>query len=237
MSQRSRRRNKNQVEPSVSPPLWTGAPCLELVHAFNERFLELLTQAARIEGEPSSLHIVQLHRDLWISLDSGARQLVAGFPFLLIDIQFHSKDWWLLAKELCSPEMTPHPSPSLFSDRLAIEVMYEAVVLAWHIARSDIRAASVLLAMSPDVALAVSKLGLRDITHIAEYHHNYLRPRWEHIPLFWRHLLVAARSGNHSAIHGVHLHGLQLLGTESLSFSDRAHNQRQSAQPDCYPSQ
>jgi hypothetical protein len=95
-------------------------------------------------------------------------------------------------------------------------LMYEALVLAWHTARSDGRAAGVLFAMLPGVVVSVAALSLKDIRHIAETHHQHLRPRWEHHPLFWRHLLAAARSGDNSAIHDLHLHGLQLLGMDAL---------------------
>jgi hypothetical protein len=189
-----------------------------LVHEFNERFLELLTHAARVDGERCVLDIVRLHRNLWLELDVGARKRAARFPFLLIDIHFHSEEWWQLARTPHSRQMGK-ALPGIFTRTLAVELMYQALVLAWHTARSDGRAAGVLLAMSPGVALAVAKLGLREITHIAEHHNRHLRPRWENLPLFWRHLLTAACSGDNDEIHDLHLHGLQLLGADSPSLA------------------
>jgi hypothetical protein len=104
----------------------------------------------------------------------------------------------------------------MFPPARAVELMHHALLVFWHTTRWDRDAASVLLAVSPGVATTVAEFGLRDIRHIAEYQYRQLRPRWEYRPQFWRHLLTAARSGDSDAIHALHLHGLQLLGTSSL---------------------
>jgi len=212
MSQRSRRRPRAHTEPAIPPPQWSGASCLEPVRELNERFLELLAQAARLQGEDCTLDIVRLHRDLWLGLHEPIRVRAAQFPFLLVNIHFEREEWWQQrTKRLPNKGTAP---PNGLPRKLAIELMQDALVLAWHIARSD-PTANVLLAMSPGVAAAVAQLRLRDIRHLAEQQHRHLRPRWEQLPLFWRHLLSTAYHGDEAALNDVHLHGLQLLETDA----------------------
>jgi hypothetical protein len=200
-----------------------------LIHGFNERFLELLTQVAQVDDEQCLLDIVRLHRDLWLRLDVDARKRASQFPYLLIDIHFHSEEWWLWARTPSSRQGRDTSSSGIFAPKLAVELMYEALLLAWHTARSDGPSANILLAMSPGVVLTVAALEPRDITHIAEHHNHHLRPRWEHLPTFWRHVLAAACSGDNGAIHDLHHHGLHLLGTDSSSLASDRQNPQPSA--------
>lgn len=188
---------------------------MELVHEFNEHFLERLAETAI--GEGNCLDIVRLHREQWLGLDPDARRQAAKAPLLLIDIHFDDEPWWQGARTIEAPPAKDSRTADIFKLSFAVELMHHALVLAWHAARWDSRVASILLAMSPQVATCISKLGLRDIRYIAENHHCHLRPRWEHLPLFWRHLLIAAGSRDHDAIHALHLHGWQLAGSASAA--------------------
>lgn len=171
------------------------------------------------ERHGCSLDLVRLHQDLWTGLDTPSRKRAARCPFLLVDARFQNEAWWHWAKT-SRPHIGKDASSLIpLPASIAKDLMYETLVLAWHTARSDSRAASVLLAMSPKVAATLARLGLQDIHHIAAHHSHYLRPRWEDLPLFWRHLLIAARSDDNVALHEVHLHGLQLLGTNLSSFT------------------
>jgi hypothetical protein len=215
MSQQSRRRRKTPIRPSLPSPSWTGAPCLELVREFNKHFLEELTHIARTEGESSPLSIIRLCRERWLSLDDTARQSAARIPLLLIDMHFRNRDWW---RGIRSTALRPRKD-SLATEgihrKVAIDLTYHALVLAWHSARQDQRATSILLAMSPEVAAAIAQLGLRDIRRIAEQHHCHLRPRWEHMPLFWHHLLNAAGSSDDDALHTLYQYAWQLADADS----------------------
>jgi hypothetical protein len=216
MSQRSRRRRRAHTEPAIPPPQWDDASCLEPVRELNERFLELLAEAARLDGERCSLDIVRLHLDLWLGLPDAIRIRAAQFPFLLANVHFERDEWWQQNTDGHSGKSTS--PPNVLPRKLAIELMHDALLLAWHIARSN-PTANVLLAMSPGVAATVANLRLRDIRRLAENQHRHLRPRWEQLPLFWRHLLHAAGSDDGDAIHNLRVHGVQLLDADSLSLA------------------
>jgi hypothetical protein len=216
MSQRSRRRRRANIKPAIPPPQWHDASCLEPVRELNERFLDLLAGAARLDGERCALDIVRLHLDLWLALPAAIRVRAAQFPFLLVNVHFERDEWWQqntngrLGKGTSPPNGLPR--------KPAVELMHDALLLAWHIARSN-PTANVLLAMSPRVATEVANLRLCDIRRLAENQHRHLRPRWEQLPFFWRHLLHAAGSSDSDAIDNLRVHGVQMLDTASFTLA------------------
>jgi hypothetical protein len=213
----SRRGPKLEVPRSISVPPWPGGPCLELVHEFNERYVELVAQAAREDGEHTAPEIVRAHRALWRTLDPTAQRRASRCPFLLADIQFRDAPWWQRAQREPSWDGGPFTSVSMFSRRLAVELMRDALLVAWYIARLDTGVAATLLAMSKDVASIVAKLGLRQLRDIAEHQHHQLRPRWEHLSSFWGRLLSAAGRDDDQALLELHRHGFQLADAETCS--------------------
>jgi len=216
MSQRSQRRRRTDTEPAIPPPQWGDASCLEPVRELNERFLDLLARAARLDGEHCQLDIVRLHLDLWLGLPDAIRVRAAQFPFLLVNVHFERDEWWQQSADGHSDNGTV--LSNVLPRKLAIELMHDALLLAWHIARSN-STANVLLAMSPGVATAVANLRLCDIRRLAQSQHRHLRPRWEQLPLFWRHLLHAAGSSDGDAIDNLRVHGVQMIDTASFSLA------------------
>jgi hypothetical protein len=181
------------------------------VHEFNGRLLGLLAQIAHSNGAHPPPEIVQEHRELWLALDPAACERASRCPFLLIDIHFRDPEWWQWARQEHSWRTRAPPTPGLLPRKLAVEMMYDALVVTWHAARLDGRVAATLFAMTPKVLAVVAKLGLRHLRQMAEHHHRELRPRWEQLPTFWGRLLSAACSGDHETLFDLHLHGFQLL--------------------------
>jgi hypothetical protein len=217
MSRRTTRRSRPEAPLSISAPPWTGGPCVELVHEFNERFVEQVAESAREDDERAVPDMVRMHRDLWVSLDGPARRRASQCPFLLADVQFRNVTWWQRAQNDASWHGGPPNSVRLFSRKPAVELMRDALVVAWYTARQDTRLAATLLAMSDDVARVVAKLGLRHLRHIADHHHQHLRPRWQHLSSFWGRLLSAASRDDREALHDLHLHAFQLADADSGS--------------------
>ena len=202
------------LPPSLSTPGWKGGPCLELVREFNEGFLELLSHTARLDGARALPEFVRVHRGAWLALDAAARARAAQCPFLLADIHYRNPAWWQWASgKGIRPPRTTGP-PGLFSSKLAVEVMYEALVLTWHTTRLNPRVAATLFGISSQVCEIVASLGLRDLRHLASHHHRSLRPRWEHLASFWGPLLSASSRENPQSLHDLFRHGIQLLDHE-----------------------
>lgn len=169
----------------MSVPPWAGGPCIELVHEFNELFVEQVAKAAREDGEHSMPEMVRMHRDLWVSLDGPARRRASQCPFLLADIQFRNAAWWQRAQNDPTWHGGPPSSMRLFLRKPAVDLMRDALVVAWCTARQDTRLAATFFAMSDEVARVVAKLGLRQLRHMTDHCYQHLRPRWQHLSTFW----------------------------------------------------
>lgn len=199
---------------------WKGAQALGRVHALNERCLELLTQLARGDRQQIHLTIINHYRSLWRNLSITARKRAARTPFLLMDLHFRDSDWWRSAKELRPGRRRGMVLHAAFSGKIADELMSETLMLAWSTVAFDRGAASILLGMTPGVSGIIAELGPQDVERIASRHSAHLQPRWEDFPAFWGKLLVAARDDDEDALHDIHLHGVQLIGSEMLSLLD-----------------
>ena len=205
-----------------SPP-WTGAPCLELVHEFNERFIEGVVEAARANDGRSAPEMVRRHRDLWANLDAAARLRASRCPFLLVDIQFRNAAWWRQACNDAAWQSDPPGSARLFPRTRAVELARDALIVAWRTAQHDTRVAATLLAMSEEVAGIVATLGLGHLRDIPDHHHRHLRPRWEGSSSFWGRLACAAGRDDREALSDVHLYAVQLADAD-MGFAGCAAN-------------
>lgn len=199
----------------MSAPPWAGGPCLELVHEFNELFVEQVAEVAREESERTMPEMVLMHRDLWLSLDGPARRRASQCPFLLADIQFRNAAWWQRAQNDLTWHGGSPTSVRLFLRRPAIDLTRDALIVAWYTARQDARLAATFLAMSDEVAHIVAKLGLRQLQHIADHYHLHLRPRWQHLNSFWGRLLSAASRDDREALYDLHLQAFQISDADS----------------------
>lgn len=94
--------------------------------------------------------------------------------------------------------------------------MRETLMLAWNVVSIDRGAATLLLGMAPSVATMLVELGPQDVERIAARHGRHLRPRWEDLPQFWSNLLQAADGNDEDSLYKLHLHGIQLLGSELI---------------------
>jgi hypothetical protein len=107
-----------------------------------------------------------------------------------------------------------------FRGKTAAELMRETLVLAWSTVAFERGGASILFGMTPAVSSIIAELGPQDVERVAARQSRYLQPRWEDYPAFWGRLLAAARDGDEEALHEIHLHGVQLIGSELLPLLD-----------------
>jgi len=166
MSQEPNRVTRDNVTASLRSPPWSGIHVLKLVHELNDRCLAELAQLAQSDRSPRAAEFFGQYRDDWRSLDAGARQEAARFPFLLLDIRFQDEEWWRMAPDPRSEGTPSNPGPSFFPPEPAGELIRETLVLAWHTVLSNRGAAMLLLGMSPAVCSRVAGLGLQHIERI-----------------------------------------------------------------------
>jgi hypothetical protein len=185
-------------------------PCLELVHEFNELFIEQVADVARKSDEHTLPEMVRMHRDLWVRLDGPARQRASQCPFLLVDLQFGDIQWWRRAQSDPAWHGGPPSSVRLFGRKPAVELTRDALLVACYSARLDTRLATTFFAMSPGVARVIAQLGLRHVRRIPDHCHQHLHPRWQHLSSFWGRLLGAAIRDEREALYDLHLHAFQL---------------------------
>jgi hypothetical protein len=213
--------NEHAARGAKSEFEWKGAEALKRVHALNERCLEVFAQLAHTTRERVTVEIVNRHRPLWRGLDAAARKRAAQTPYLLLDVHFQSEDWWHWAKNPRRGQRRSVVSHSSFPPKAADELMRETLMLAWGVVAIDCGAASLLLGMAPGVCAMLAELGPQDVERIAARHSRHLRSRWEDLPLFWSNLLHAARAGDEDSLYELHLHGVQLLGSELIPLLDK----------------
>lgn len=137
-----------------------------------------------------------------------------------MDVHFHDVDWWRSVKELRPSRKRKMVLKAAFTGKIAGELMRETLMLAWSTVAFDRGAASIMLGMTPAVSAVIAGLGPQDVERIAARHNQHLQPRWEDFPAFWGKLLAAARDDDEEALHEIHLHGAQLIGSELLPLLD-----------------
>ena len=214
MPRRPRKPSRLEAPRSLSPLPWSGSASLELVHEFNELFIEQMVDAARRDGPCTRLDVARMHRDLWTSLDAPARRRLGQCPFLLADIQFRNAAWWERAQSGAVLQDGPPGPDCPFSRAAASELMRDALVVAWSICRQDRRLAATLLLMSGEVARIVARLGLAQLRNMPDRHYQHLRPLWEYQGSVWDRLLTAARHDDRKALCDMHLHAFQLADAD-----------------------
>ena len=183
-------------------------------HEVNQRCIELLVEAAKIQRRTTQGLVSDLH-DLLQSISPLERRRAAQRAFLLVDLQLGDIQRWAgagAAKDSHVPRLaTAHV---YFPRAQATRLARATLTLAWHSVRSDQRNAHVLLGMTEPVAEAISRLRFEDIDRIAERRCKYIRPRWSDRPAIWREILSGSSEPSQ---RDANLHGVQLITGELLA--------------------
>ena len=192
-----RKKNNKPPRPTIEPQRWEGESALTTVHHFNERGLALMAEAALKDDALAAL---------WAQTDARALKRAARCPVLLMDLYFHRPDQWLrIAQKRGTPETQP---------ALSAPLLREILLEAWTIGRTMPRALNLLFGMASEVTTTIVQLAAPDIDRIAIEEARHLKPRWPESRRFWTGLLEAAIGTDDRALTNVHLHCLQLLGSE-----------------------
>jgi hypothetical protein len=197
---------------------WLRPETLESLTELNELGLTLLLQQATLE---CALHAAQsppLLRELGAfgaKLEPQALRRAAACPYLLLDAGFADGARWRLAPPgQVADAAAGGDAAAFFTVPATVEVARLVLTFGWHLARTQLAAARLLLGMPAACAGLIGGLTLRRIHALAERHPQWLRPRWPGRPQVWRELLSAANLGEPRTLERAQMHGLTLLAAE-----------------------
>ncbi len=208
-------KRKGKYLTMMAPTPWDALPMLESTRRLNERGFALLARrsndAAAREASP-----IFARADLWARIDEHAYERAGRCPVLLLNLNFHQLEWWQRAAEGHAGSSLNAATP-LFG-ALEVAPLLRAILLeAWSITRVNARAACVLFGMSPGVAQVIARLSAPGVNRIVDEYATLVRPRWEENRTFWLRFLEALSAQDEDALAHVHLHALQLLGSETIA--------------------
>jgi hypothetical protein len=207
---------------SGSPGAWDNA-LLAPVAEINEQLLEHLKQlawstttdervACGLAPRPAPLRLIDALRGQWQQLDAPALRRLAACPYLLLDVglgQPHHWDRWLTSGVMDAAERGGYFKPDA-----GVALLRRALLLGWHLARSNRLMAAIVLGMNAAAADRMAQRRLKDLEALAELTPPWMAPRWEQQPLVWQQMIAAASGTHPQALRQVQLRGLQLLARE-----------------------
>jgi hypothetical protein len=199
-------RRKNTQFSTIEPQRWAGEHTLAIVHHLNERCLALLAKQAHEDEALSAL---------WARADDRVYERAGRCPVLLMDLHFHRADWWQRTSQKggsSRPLEVPH---SLVTEPAA-SLLREILMQTWTIGRTMPRALNLLFGMASEVTETITEMGPLEIDRIANEEARHLKARWPESRSFWKGLLEAAIGTDDHALGKIHLHCLQLLGSEFM---------------------
>ena len=206
-----RKKTRKPPRPIIEPQRWARESALARVHHFNERCLMLVAEQA-IEEEPLAA--------LWRQMDPRAFTRAAGCPVLLMELHFHRLDKWQRMTQRVKGPSVAQAKPSPADERITT-LLREILLEAWTLGRTMPRALNLLFGMTSQVSAVIGQLAAPDIDYIAAGRsQRHMRLRWPESRTFWKGLLEAAIGTNDRALKLVHLHCLQLLGSETIPALD-----------------
>jgi hypothetical protein len=202
-----------QVENAPAAALagvWDAA-VLGPVREINEQVVDILCEAAAAGAGCAELLAVV--RGEFLPAPAAARRRLAGCPYLLLDAGFGERARWVRPAGVQDAAQAVCTAPPVVD--CGVGLARRALVLGWHLARSNRLAARVALGMTPACADLVGALRLKELEALAEVDCGCVRLRWENRPELWRPLLRAALAEHPAVLAGLQMRGLQLMAADS----------------------
>jgi hypothetical protein len=186
----------------------------------NQYLLEALRAAAMASDRPRVPRLLTLLREEWTRLDRVALERLAACPYLLLDAGFSQPGRW---ERLAGGVMdAPAAASGYLEGPEAVALLRRALMLGWHLARSNRIGARLVCGMSMAVAERLGSSRLQDLELLAERSAAALAPRWEQQPRVWQQLLRAACLGQSRQLRTAQLRGLQLLAAACVPYAAEA---------------
>lgn len=198
---------RGELVPAV-PGAWDRSLLKQLAE-INAQLLELLVRAAA--GRAVGCALVSELRTEWLEQTPLRLARLADCPYLLIDAAFASPACWLGVAGNGVRDVSALRRTRSNTTVLTPELLRPALVLAWHLARSNLLLARVALGINERCAALIGASRLQDLEALAELSPPWIRVRWEDQPQIWRQLLHATASEGSGQLRQLQLRGLQLL--------------------------
>jgi hypothetical protein len=198
------RKKKKILRPTIVPQRWPGENTLATVRQLNTRYFELLAEKPNDDATLSAL---------WARVDTRVCKRAGLCPVLLMDLNFQRPDWWQRASQRNADQLATAGAHAPDAER-AVSLVREILLDARTIGRTMPRALNLILGMASPVSATIAQLGAPEIDRIAIQEARHLKARWPESRSFWEGLLEAAIGTDDQALANVHLHCLQLLGSE-----------------------
>jgi len=197
------RKKKKILRPTIESQRWPGENTLATVRQLNTRCV------ARLAAQP---HEDATLSALWAQVDARACERAGRCPVLLIDLNFQRPEWRQRASQRSAVPL-PDGASALDTEGV-VSLVREILMDARTIGRTMPRALNLIFGMASPVTATIIQMGVPEIDRIAAEEGRHLKARWSESRSFWKGLLRAAIGTDDQALANVHLHCLQLLGSE-----------------------
>jgi hypothetical protein len=201
------RKKKKILRPTIVPQRWPGENTLGTVRQLNTRWLALL---AKQPHDDAALSV------LWAQMDARACERAGRCPVLLIGLNLQRPESWQRASQGSTDPLLPEGAHAPETER-AVSLVREILMDARTIGRTMPRALNLIFGMASTVSATIAQLGAPEIDRIATQEARHLKARWPESRSFWKGLLEASIGTDDQALANVHLHALQLLGSETVA--------------------
>lgn len=198
------RKKKKILRPTIEPQHWPGANALATVFQLNARCIARLTEQSHDDPTLSAL---------WAQMDARACERAGRCPVLLVDLNFQRPEWWQRASQRIAVPLLAKGADAL-NTQGRVSLVREILMYAWTIGRTMPRALNLIFGMASPVTATIIRMGVHEIDRISVEEGRHLKARWPESRSFWKGLLEAAIGTDDQALANVHLHCLQLLGSE-----------------------
>jgi hypothetical protein len=195
---------------------WLRAETLAALAELNEQCLEMLARQCSLSP---SAPLIRETAPLLRRMDLDARHRAAACPYLLFDAGFADQQRWSWVSGNCVRDIESPDGPPFFTLAQTRSMTRLVLTFAWHLARSQNAAARLLLGMTGHCTRLFAVCTLRQMHDLAEWHPEWLQPRWSARPQFWRELLISATTGDNAAMEQARLRGLQLMAAETRALA------------------
>ncbi len=200
------RKKKKILRPTIESQRWPGENALATVCQLNTRGISRLAEQHHDDATLSAL---------WKQVDARACERAGRCPVLLIDLNFQRPEWWQRASQRSDDLLLPKGA-SVLDTEGTVSLVREILMDAKTIGRTMPRALNLIFGMASSVTATIIQMGVPQIDRISVEEGRHLKARWPESRSFWKCLLQAAIGTDDQALAIVHLHCLQLLGSEVL---------------------